>query len=253
MLQIDNVYKSFGALRALDGVTVKIDKEISGLIGPNGSGKSTLFNCISGFYKIDKGKIYFSDEKINGLEPHKIAKKGVMRNFQVCKSPQKLTVFQNLLLATNDQNGEKLLSNFFARKKTKEEEKENIKKAEKILSLIQLTEHKNEYAANLSGGQQKLLSIGRMLMAEPNLILLDEPTAGVNPTLTKELLKTIKNVSVQKQVSFFIIEHNMSVIDKLCEEVFVLDAGKLIAQGTPQEIRENKDVLEAYLTREASC
>lgn len=249
MLQVKNIYKHFGGIAALDGVSFEVESStITGLIGPNGSGKSTLFNVVSGFYAKDRGEIYFSGEKIEHIEPHKIALMGIGRTFQISEVPEKMTVLENLLLAPKNQFGEDILNVFLHPLKIKKENEEFIEKAYEILKLIQLYDLRNEYAGNLSGGQKKLLSLGRILMADPLLVLLDEPTAGVNPTLIKDLIVAIRSLRDEKGKTILVVEHNMKVISEICDKVIVLDFGKKIAEGTPEEIQRNEKVLEAYLS-----
>ena len=251
LLSIRNMRKSFGGLQALDGVSFNVKEDtVTGLIGPNGSGKTTLFNVVSGFLPKDDGEVSFKDKRIDGLLPDEIARLGLVRTFQIDQSAVEMTVLENLLVSSPNQCGEKLwriIPNF---RRILREEKENLKKAISILDLLGIKHLANEYAGNLSGGQRKLLSLGRMLMAEPALYLLDEPTAGVNPTLIKELLVFLrKEVISKKGTTIFIIEHNMKVISSICDEVIVLDSGQKIAQGTPSEIQNNDQVLACYLAR----
>lgn len=251
LLSIQNLQKSFGGLRALDGVSLDVEEDtVTGLIGPNGSGKTTLFNVVSGFLPKDGGEIRFKTERIDGLSPDEIARRGLIRTFQIDQSAIEMTVLENLLLCSPNQSGEKLwriVPNF---RRIMREEKENLSKATSILDLLGLKHLANEYAGNLSGGQRKLLSLGRMLMAEPVLYLLDEPTAGVNPTLIKDLLTFLRREVISKRgTTIFIIEHNMKVISGICDEVIVLDSGQKIAQGTPPEIQNNEQVLACYLAR----
>ena len=248
MLTIRNLQKNFGGLRALDRVSLEVEgNSIVGLIGPNGSGKTTLFNVVSGFYQKDGGEIYFKGERIDGLTPDEIAKKGLCRTFQVCKAPEKLTVLENMMLAAKSQAGENPLSALFRRGRVSMLEKANLDRAMDLLEVLQLVDLRNEYAGNLSGGQKKLLSLGRVFMLDPDLILLDEPTAGVNLTLTMDLLKAIRELQKKEGKSFFIIEHSMKVISDICDKVFVLNFGKKMAEGTPEEIRQDEQVLKAYL------
>ena len=249
MLHVENIYKHFGGIAALDGVSLEVESStITGLIGPNGSGKSTLFNVVSGFYAKDRGEIYFNGEKVEHMEPHKIALMGIGRTFQISEAPEKMTVLENLLLAPKNQFGEDILNVFLHPLKIKKENEEFIEKAYETLQLIQLYDLRNEYAGNLSGGQKKLLSLGRILMADPLLVLLDEPTAGVNPTLIKDLIVAIKSLRDEKGKTILVVEHNMKVISEICDKVVVLDFGKKIAEGTPEEIQRNEKVLEAYLS-----
>jgi ABC-type branched-subunit amino acid transport system ATPase component len=249
MLHVKNIYKHFGGIAALDGVSLEVESStITGLIGPNGSGKSTLFNVVSGFYAKDRGEIYFNGEKVEHIEPHKIALMGIGRTFQISEAPEKMTVLENLLLAPKNQFGEDILNVFLHPLKIKKENEEFVEKAYETLKLIQLYDLRNEYAGNLSGGQKKLLSLGRILMADPLLVLLDEPTAGVNPTLIKDLIVAIRSLRDEKGKTILVVEHNMKVISEICDKVIVLDFGKKIAEGTPEEIQRNEKVLEAYLS-----
>ena len=249
MLKVKNVHKNFGGILALNGVSFAVEpNSITGLIGPNGSGKSTLFNVISRFYNKDRGEIYFKGKKIEGIEPYKVAMLGIGRTFQISEVPEKMTVLENLLLAPKNQLGEGIFSVFLHPLKIKKENEKLLKNAYDILEVIQLYNLRNEYAGNLSGGQRKLLSLGRILMSDPILLLLDEPTAGVNPTLVKDLMVAIKNLRDEKGVTILLVEHNMKVISEICDRVIVLDFGKKIAEGTPEEIQRNEEVLEAYLS-----
>jgi ABC-type branched-subunit amino acid transport system ATPase component len=248
LLKVIDVHKSFGGIKALDGVYLEAEEGcISGLIGPNGSGKSTLFNVITGFYPKDAGQIFLKGKRIDGLRPDEVARRGLGRTFQVSQAPEKMTVLENMLLAAKNQMGECLWNTFFRKGKISQEEKQNLEKAHHLLGLTALADVKNEYAGNLSGGQKKLLSLGRILMADPEIILLDEPTAGVNPTLTNKLMNVIRRLRDQGK-TFFIVDHNMRVISDICDKVYVLDFGRKIAEGTPREIQENEEVLEAYLS-----
>jgi len=248
MLVIKELRKNFGNLRALDGVSLTVERgSVTGLIGPNGSGKTTLFNVVSGFYAKDGGEIRFKGKRIDSLTPDAIARRGLCRTFQIAKAPEKLTILENMLLAANTQRGENPVSALFKRHSVNKLERENLDRAMELLTMLELAHLRNEFAGNLSGGQKKLLSLGRMLMRNPDLILLDEPTAGVNPTLANELLEVIRSLQEELKRTFLIVEHNMKVIANLCEKVFVLNFGKLLAKGTPEEIQQNEQVLKAYL------
>jgi ABC-type branched-subunit amino acid transport system ATPase component len=248
MLKVVDVHKSFGGIMALDGVSLDVERgSITGLIGPNGSGKTTLFNIISGFHPKDAGEIYLKGERVDDLPPDAVARKGLGRTFQISQAPAKMTVLENMLLAPKGQTGEGLWNALFAKKRVLHQERHNVEKAVEFLNSVELIDLRNEYAGNLSGGQKKLLSLGRILMAEPEIILLDEPTAGVNPTLIKSLMRLIDDLRKGGK-TFFFVEHNMKVISDICDKVYVLDFGKKIAEGTPREIQENEEVLEAYLS-----
>jgi ABC-type branched-subunit amino acid transport system ATPase component len=248
MLSLNNIHKTFGGLNALNSVSMEVRaRSITGLVGPNGSGKTTLFNIISGIYTKDIGEIEFEGRNIDRLSPSERARRGLCRTFQVSKAPAKMTVLENMLLAGKNKTGESVSGALFRWRQTSYTEKVNAKKALELLKWVGLEKHINEYSGNLSGGQKKLISLVRVLMADPKLILLDEPTAGVNPSLTREILETIKRLRDQGK-TFLIIEHNMKVITAICDKVYVLDFGKKIAEGTPQEIQQDERVLRAYLS-----
>jgi ABC-type branched-subunit amino acid transport system ATPase component len=249
MLRVEELYKSFDGIMALCGVSFHVEPgSITGLIGPNGSGKTTCFNIISGFYSKDRGEIYFQGERVEDIEPFRLARMGIGRTFQISAVTEKMTVMENLLLAPKLQIGEGVFSVFFRSSKIRNQEKENFERALEILDLVKLYELRNEYAGNLSCGQKKLLSLGRILLSDPLLILLDEPTAGVNPTLIKELIAAVKRLRDEEGKTILLVEHNMKVISDICDKVIVLDFGRKIAEGTPKEIQNNEKVLEAYLS-----
>ncbi|WP_022665810.1 ABC transporter ATP-binding protein [Desulfospira joergensenii] len=251
MLRLDRISKRFGALVAVDDVSFCLaQKGISGLIGPNGSGKTTLFHMITGFYPLDRGSIHFQDEKISGLAPHVISRKGIVRTFQQTRVLPFLSVLDNLIAAAPNQMGEDLIPLFFRPSKVAAQERKNMEKAVSVLETLELTRLTNSPAGDLSYGQQKLLEIGRVLMAEPRLIILDEPTAGINPSLIRRLVRILETLKDQG-IKIFLIEHNMPLVSELCDEVFVMDSGNLIFSGPPHEVQKNKKVIEAYLGREA--
>ncbi|MFM7279468.1 MAG: ABC transporter ATP-binding protein, partial [Microcystis aeruginosa] len=219
---------------------------ITGLIGPNGAGKTTLFNLLSNFIRPDKGEVFLDGQPIHQLPPYQIALKGCVRTFQVARVLSRLTVLENMLLASPGQTGENFLKVWFQGAKIRQQEQENRAKALEILDSIGLREKAHDYAGALSGGQRKLLEIGRALMTEPKLILLDEPAAGVNPTLIAQISDHIIEWNRQG-ITFLIIEHNMDVIMSLCHHVWVLAEGTNLADGIPSEIQKNERVLKAYL------
>lgn len=247
ILQAINVSKSFGGLKAVSQANINVRyNSITGLIGPNGAGKSTLFNVLSNFLTADEGKILFEGNPVQHLPPHQIARRGFLRTFQVARVLSRLTVLENMLLGTQNQLGENLFSVFWQPQKIRKQERESKEKAMTILESVGLAEKAFDYAGALSGGQRKLLEMARTLMANPKLILLDEPAAGVNPTLINQICEHILRWN-QQGISFLIIEHNMDVIMSLCSHVWVLAEGRNLADGTPEEIQNNKQVLSAYL------
>lgn len=250
MLSIRSVSKSFGALMAVNDVSFSLEKTgISGLIGPNGSGKTTLFHLITGFYSLDRGSIVFRNEQISGLPPHAISRRGIVRTFQQTRVLPFLSTLDNLIAAAPGQLGESILPLFFRPSAVKRQETENRDKAMAVLETLELAALSNAPAGDLSYGQQKLLEIGRVLMADPRLIILDEPTAGINPSLIRHLV-TILNRLRDQNICIFLIEHNMPLVAELCDTIFVMDSGSLVFQGTPEEVQTNPRVIEAYLGRQ---
>ena len=247
LLTATGLYKSFGGIKAVNNAHIEVKQgSITGLIGPNGAGKTTLFNLLSNFIRPDKGSVIFDEQPIHNLASHKIAQKGFIRTFQVARVLSRLSVLENMLLAKPQQTGENFFKVWLQQKKLRQEEKANKEQAMAILESVGLAAKANDYAGALSGGQRKLLEIARTLMTSPKLILLDEPAAGVNPTLINQICEYIQTWN-QEGISFLIIEHNMDVIMSLCDRVWVLAEGTNLADGTPEEIQNNSDVLEAYL------
>ncbi|MBD2327224.1 ABC transporter ATP-binding protein [Alkalinema sp. FACHB-956] len=247
LLSASGLVKTFGGVTAVDSADLEVATgSITGLIGPNGAGKTTLFNLLSNFIPPDRGQVTFNGQSIERLQPHEIARLGMVRTFQVARTLSRLSVLENLLLATQQQTGEKFWQVWLQPGKIATEEKQARDRALEILESIGLAHKAYDYAGGLSGGQRKLLEIGRALMTRPKLILLDEPAAGVNPTLINQICEYITYWN-QQGLSFLIIEHNMDVIMSLCDRVWVLAEGKNLAVGTPQEIQTNSAVLEAYL------
>ncbi len=247
LLQATRLSKSFGGIKAVNNADLHVNRgSITGLIGPNGAGKTTLFNLLSNFIEPDSGTILFDNQPIHNLPSHKIATRGFIRTFQVARVLSRLSVLENMLLATPNQTGENFFRVWFQQSKLRAEERQNKERAMDILESVGLAEKAYDYAGALSGGQRKLLEMARTLMANPKLILLDEPAAGVNPTLINQICEHIVNWN-QQGISFLIIEHNMDVIMSLCDRIWVLAEGANLADGTPAEIQNNELVLEAYL------
>ena len=248
MLAVEEVHKSFGGLKAVDSCTLEVQQgSITGLIGPNGAGKTTLFNLITGFYKPDEGRIHFEGEQIEGLSPDEIFHKKMFRTFQITREFEQMTVLENLMIVPPGQIGEKVWNTWIRLKKVKEQEKAIKEQAFDVLDFVELTRLKNEYAGTLSGGQKKLLELAKCLMAEPKMVLLDEPGAGVNPTLMKKLVGHIRKLCKDRGMTFFLIEHDMDLVMTLCNPVIVMSEGKKLAEGKPEEIKKDERVLEAYL------
>jgi len=251
LLRVDDIRKRFGGLTALDGVSMQVEAgRVFGLIGPNGSGKTTLFNVITGFARPDHGQVVFDGERIDGLSPDKVARKGLCRTFQASLNPQRMTVMENMLLAPQNQVGETILNTILRIGRIREQEAEHLERAWEIMKLVKLDHQADTPAGSLSGGQKKLLMLGQALMLRPKLVLLDEPVAGVNPRLIDDIVEVIRKLQGQGQ-NFLIIEHNMQVVRQLCDTIHVLDAGKVLASGPTAETLQREEVLNAYLARQA--
>ncbi len=247
LLAASGLCKSFGGVKAVDSAEIQVaSRSITGLIGPNGAGKTTLFNLLSNFIRAERGKVVFDGEPIQHLQPYQIAQQGMIRTFQVAKTLSRLSVLENMLLAAQKQTGENFWQVQFQQHKIAKEERQQRERAMFLLASVGLVQKAHDYAGGLSGGQRKLLEMGRALMTNPKLILLDEPAAGVNPRLIDEICERITAWN-QEGMTFLIIEHNMDVIMSLCDRVWVLAEGQNLAEGTPEEIQRNSKVLEAYL------
>ncbi len=232
----------------MNGCTFEVERNtITGLIGPNGAGKTTVFNLISGFFSPDGGKIVLSGSRIDQLPAHRVPHLRLARTFQITRELSKMTVIDNLMVAPLDQMGETLFNSWFRIPSVKRQERKIREKALQVLEFLEIPDLKDEYASNLSGGQKKLLEFGRTMMTDPEIILLDEPGAGVNPTLMKKLNGYIERLRTDEGVTFFLIEHDMDLVMKLCDPIIVMNEGKVLAQGTAREIQENRKVLDAYL------
>jgi branched-chain amino acid transport system ATP-binding protein len=248
ILETQQVIKSFDGLRAVNGCSLDVQKgTITGLIGPNGAGKTTLFNLITGFLRPTSGKIILNEERIDGLAPHRIFRKGVVRTFQIPRELKRMTVLENLMLVPPEQAGEALWNPLLLPFRVRRQEREFREKALDVLEFVDLWHLRDEYAANLSSGQKKLLELARTLMSDPGLILLDEPGAGVNPTLMKRLVANIEVLCFERGITFFLIEHDMDLVTRLCNPIIVMSNGEKIAEGHPDEVKADPVVLEAYL------
>lgn len=245
-LETERLTKRFFGVVALDKVDLHVKKgEIIGLIGPNGSGKTTLFNCVTGLLRPDEGRVRFKGEDVTNMKPYQIALKGITRTFQLVHIFPKMTVTENILLANQAYRGEKILQSFFGSDLLRSMEDEDRRRGYELLRELGIYHLRDEHASNLSYGQQKLLEIVMALMPEPEICLMDEPTAAVNPVMINKILGTIKMLNGNGQ-TFFIIEHNMGVMEEICLRVIVLDQGQKIAEGTMDEVRDNPLVVEAY-------
>jgi len=247
LLRVEELSKSF-ALPVLNRISLEVAAGgIVGLIGPNGSGKSTLFNVITGFERPDGGKVLLRGERIEGLLPHAIAQRGLMRTFQLSQGGLKLTAIENLMVAAPDHAEHRLLASLINPLRVLRRERVLVARAADILSLLGLTRVANEYLGNLSGGQRKLIDIGRMLMAQPEICLFDEPTAGVNPVLIDVILRALRAMNDEHRFTIFLVEHNMRVVNELCGFVYVLSAGRIISAGTLDAVRADERVIASYI------
>ena len=244
ILDIQNVERSFGGIKALNGVSFGIeDNSIVGLIGPNGSGKSTLINVISGFLAPDSGSIHLNGRDISHMKPFEISSLGLCRTFQITRIFSAMTVLESMLLASRVQD-DGLMSVFFRWKNVISQEKSDIEQAEEILDFLEISHLKHEYASTLSGGQQKLLNLGMVLMADPAVVLLDEPVAGVNPTLANKIFEKV--VGEKKSRTFLVVEH-IDMLMNFCDIIHVMNKGEIVASGAPEEIQNNEMVIDVYL------
>ncbi len=248
ILEVRDLVKDFGGVRAVDHCSLEVKPgTITGLIGPNGAGKTTLFNLISGFHKPTSGTIKFLGRRIDGMEAHETFHTGLVRTFQIPREFKQMTVLENLMLVPGNQIGERMWASWFAPWRIGPEERAIERQALETLEFLNLAHLRDEYAANLSGGQKKLLELGRTLMARPKMILLDEPSAGVSPMLTELLMEDIRRTQEETGITILIIEHNMHVVMSLCDPIIVMSEGRKLMEGTPEEVQRDEEVLSAYL------
>lgn len=248
MIVVDDLHKHFGGFRAVDGASLEIRKgSITGLIGPNGAGKTTLFNVIAGRYKPTSGRVTMDGEDIGGLTPHELFHKGLLRTFQIAHEFSSMTVRENLMMVPGAQAGETLWNAWFARGRIAQEEAALAKKADEVLDFLTISHVADEKAGNLSGGQKKLLELGRTMMVDAKIVFLDEVGAGVNRTLLNTIGDAIIRLNRERGYTFCVIEHDMDFIGRLCDPVIVMAEGKVLAEGTAAEIKQNEQVIEAYL------
>ena len=250
ILQVNNLSKYFGGLAAVSNCSLKIRKgSITGVIGPNGSGKTTLFNLIAGNLKPSEGNVLFQDEDITGIPSYELFSKGLLRTFQIAHEFTNLTVLENLMMVPGNQSGEKLTNALFNPKIVNQEEVKIKEKALEVIEFLNLKQLSKELAGNLSGGQKKLLELGRTMMVDAKLVLLDEVGAGVNRTLLKDIGSAILRLNKEKGYTFCMIEHDMDFINRLCDPVIVMSEGSVLFKGTPDEVKNNEQVIESYLGR----
>jgi branched-chain amino acid transport system ATP-binding protein len=250
ILQVDNLSKYFGGLAAVSDCSLKIKRgSITGIIGPNGSGKTTLFNLIAGNLKSSEGTVLFNNENITDIPSYELFSKGVLRTFQIAHEFTNLTVLENLMMVPGNQSGENLMSALFKPSLVKKEEVKIKEKALEVIEFLNLKHLSNELAGNLSGGQKKLLELGRTMMVDAKLVLLDEVGAGVNRTLLKDIGSAILRLNKEQGYTFCMIEHDMDFISRLCNPVIVMAEGSVLFEGTSDEVKKNEKVIESYLGR----
>ncbi len=249
LLELNQATKKFGGITAVDQASLSIEQgTITGLIGPNGAGKTTIFNLITGFHPLTSGDIYYKGEKIQpGHEPHEIFHKGIYRSFQITRELSQITVLENLLIAPPGQSGEKFWKSWFAPGEVQKQEEENMERAMETLEFLGMQDKADEYAGTLPGGERKLLELGRMIMVEPELVLLDEPGAGVPPNMQKKVNDRIRELNDNYDMTFLVVEHDMAVIMNLCHPINVLVDGSKMTEGSADEVQNDERVVKAYL------
>ncbi|WP_460275760.1 ABC transporter ATP-binding protein [Celeribacter sp. ULVN23_4] len=248
MIVVDSLHKHFGGVKAVDGASLQIKTgSITGLIGPNGAGKTTLFNVIAGHYKPTSGVVHLDGRDITGLEPHELFSAGLLRTFQVAHEFSTLTVRENLMMVPDHQPGEKLLNAWFSPQRVREHEKLVRRKADEVIEFLEISHVADELAGNLSGGQKKLLELGRTMMVDARIVFLDEVGAGVNRTLLNTIGDAIERLRDERHYTFCLIEHDMDFITRMCDHVICMAEGTVMAEGTAEEIKNNEAVIDAYL------
>lgn len=248
MIVVEDIHKHFGGFHAVDGASLTIrDGSITGLIGPNGAGKTTLFNVIAGLLPPTSGRVTMGGEDITGLPPHELFHKGLLRTFQIAHEFHSMTVRENLMMVPGGQSGETLWNAWFGRGQIAAEERDLQRKADEVLEFLTISHLADEKAGNLSGGQKKLLELGRTMMVDAKIVFLDEVGAGVNRTLLMTIADAILRLNRERGYTFVVIEHDMDFIEKLCDPVICMAEGKVLTEGTLAEIKANEHVIEAYL------
>jgi branched-chain amino acid transport system ATP-binding protein len=247
VLRVDDLQKSFGALAATDHATFEVERgTITGMIGPNGAGKSTLFNLISGYYDPDGGSVHLNDGDITGEEPYNIAERGLIRTFQTPRKLEGMTVREAMMIGPQNQPGESFRKLFTSPSEVGDSERQNLADVERILEEFEIDHLARQPATDISGGQMKLVELARAMLAEPDILLLDEPVAGVNPTLANKLAEQIRRLN-EEGTTFLLIEHDMDFIMNLADPIIVLNQGSVLTEGTPDEVRSDERVADAYL------
>jgi branched-chain amino acid transport system ATP-binding protein len=250
MIRVENLSKHFGGLKAVNNASIEIAQgSITGLIGPNGAGKTTMFNTIAGLYEPTSGQVFLGDENVTGLKPHQLFSKGLLRTFQIAHEFSRLSVTENLMMVPGNQSGENLINAWFRRNEVEQEEKAIHDKALEVIDFLNLNHIADELAGNLSGGQKKLLELGRTMMVDAKIVFLDEVGAGVNRTLLREIGDAIVKLNEEKGYTFCMIEHDMDFIGRMCDPVICMAEGAVLAEGTAEEVQNNEEVIEAYLGR----
>ena len=248
MITINNLTKKFGGFTAVNDASLTIEEgSITGLVGPNGAGKTTLFNVIAGIYRPSNGSVMLDGKDITGLEPHELFHKGLLRTFQIAHEFSTMSVRENLMMVPGGQSGEKLIDVWTNPSKIRKEEALLRKKADEVIEFLEISHVADELAGNLSGGQKKLLELGRTMMVDAKIVFLDEVGAGVNRTLLNTIGDAIIRFNKERGYTFCVIEHDMEFIGRLCDPVIVMAEGGVLAQGTIEEIKSNEQVIEAYL------
>jgi branched-chain amino acid transport system ATP-binding protein len=248
MITVENLHRHFGGFRAVDGSSIEIEEgSITGLIGPNGAGKTTLFNVIAGVLSPTSGTVTMGGEDITGMQPHELFHKGLLRTFQIAHEFSSMSVLENLMMVPGGQTGETLWNTWFGRKRIADEERALTAKACEVLEFLTIDHLKDEKAGHLSGGQKKLLELGRTMMVDAKIVFLDEVGAGVNRTLLNTIGDAILRLNKERGYTFCMIEHDMEFIGKLCNPIIVMAEGKVLTKGTIDEIKANEQVIEAYL------
>ena len=248
MIKVENLHRHFGGFHAVDGASLEIrESSITGLVGPNGAGKTTLFNVIAGVLPPTSGQVTMAGEEITGMSPHELFHKGLLRTFQIAHEFSSMTVRENLMMVPGGQSGETLWNTWFGRKRIADEERALQAKADEVLEFLTVDHLRNEKAGNLSGGQKKLLELGRTMMVDARIVFLDEVGAGVNRTLLNTIGDAIVRLNQERGYTFCMIEHDMEFIGRLCDPVIVMAEGRVLAEGTIDEIKANEQVIEAYL------